>query len=119
MILVRSRRWHRTFVAACLPYLLLSVLVDFVHLHSLMNGTPQVAASQAAPVPGTKHSQPTSPACAVCLWMQAGMGVQPSVSSGPTAVALANALNPLDPPCPARPALLTPDLRGPPVALFS
>ena len=30
---MRSSRWRRGFVAACLPYLLLSVFVDFLHVH--------------------------------------------------------------------------------------
>ncbi len=118
-MLVRSPRRRRTLVAACLPYLLLSVLVDFVHLHPLMvGGAPRVSASEPATAPGT-HQTPTSPRCAVCLWMQAGTGIQPSVSNGPTVVALASAVTPVETPSPSRSTFLSPDLRGPPIAQFS
>lgn len=120
MTLVRSQRWRRTLVAACLPYLLLSVFVDFIHLHPLMGAdAPGIAASARVAGPETRGPVlPDSP-CAVCLWMQAGTGLQPSVSAGPIVVALSNALVPLPVPCPARPALLSPDFRGPPLSLFA
>lgn len=120
MRLVRSRRWRRRLVAACLPYLFLSVFVDFIHLHPLSGGdAPGISASAHVAGPETHTPRlPDSP-CAVCLWMQAGAGLEPSATAGPTAVAVSNDLTPLPVACPARPALLTPDFRGPPPSLFS
>lgn len=120
MIMVCSQRWRRTLVAACLPYLLLSVFVDFIHLHPLLSGdAPRNSVSQHVAGPGTPHPRLPDPTCAVCRWMQAGTGLQASVSAGEAVVALANDLTPLAAPCPARPALLSPDFRGPPLTLFA
>lgn len=120
MTLVRSQRWRRTLVAACLPYLFLSVFVDFIHLHPLLSrDVPQISVSQHVARPEARDSRlPDSP-CAVCRWMQAGTGLQASVSAGPTVVALANDLTPLAAACPARSALLSPNFRGPPLTLFA
>jgi len=120
MTLVRSKRWRRTLVAACLPYLLLSVFVDFIHLHPLLSGTvPQISVSQRVATPAPRNSRLPDSTCAVCQWMRAGTGLQASVAPGPTVVALPNAVTPLATACPPRPALLSPDFRGPPLALFA
>ena len=112
---MRSPRRRRPLVAACLPYVLLSVLAGFVHLHPLQVGvTPLASASEPATAPGHHQTAPASPACAVCMWMQAGTGVQPSISSGPILVELASAPPTFEAFTPLRPALLSPALRGPP-----
>lgn len=102
-------------MAACLPYLLLSVLVDFVHLHPLFDvRAPQISATNhVAPCPTTKgYDAP----CAICQWLRAGTGLQPSVAAGPAVVRLAGDVTAgLAVPC-GSPARLPIAPRGPPAS---
>jgi len=102
-------------VAACLPYLLLSVFVDFVHLHPLLGG----AVTQLSAVPHVAACTPPasrtgdSP-CAICQWLRAGTGLQPSIAISPAIGMLAGTVTlPAAPPR-GSPAPLSVDLRGPP-----
>jgi hypothetical protein len=108
-------RRRKALVAAFLPYLLLSVFVDFVHLHRLING-PMTATSASAhidaPAPGTSKLPETS--CAICQWMRAGTGIQASVAAEQSPVVLAAAFVAVAPVAPDRPDLGSPDFRGPP-----
>src|SRR5512140_1060964 len=81
----RASRLRRTLVAACLPYLLLSVFVNFVHLHPLWNDSaPQISATDhVAPCPPGKTFDSS---CALCQWMRAGTGLQAFVGAGPAVV---------------------------------
>ena len=106
-------------VAAFVPYLLLSMFVDFVHLHRLIAG-PIAAMSQSAhadaTAPGGSKLPDTS--CAICQWQRAGTGMQASVSDDPAPGMLAVVLFTLPSLVPLRPELGTPDFRGPPSSLF-
>jgi hypothetical protein len=115
MRLFRSSHRRRTLVAACLPYLLLSVFVDFVHLHPLISGNiPQISTSQhvsACRTPdGTSHDSP----CAICQWLRNGTSLQASVSAGPAIELLPDTVAPASTNPRGSPAPLTIDLRGPP-----
>jgi len=119
MTLVRSQRWRRALVTACLPYLLLSVFVDFLHLHPLLGGNvPQISVAEHVGTQGPRNSRLPDSTCAVCQWMRAGTGLQTSVAAGPRPVPLRDAVAPPAASCPSRPALLSPDFRGPPLLLF-
>ena len=63
LYLVRSSRWRRGFVAACLPYLLLSVFVDFLHVHPAWGRAGLHVQVAAAPSTLTvpRHSLPSCP----------------------------------------------------------
>lgn len=116
---LRTSRWRRTLVAACLPYLLLSVFVDFVHLHPLLDdgGAPQMSAtSHVAPCPAAKTFD--SP-CAVCQWLRGGTGLQPSIAAGLSVILLPDAVS-LDTTTPrGSPVPLVGSLRGPPSPRFA
>lgn len=105
-------------IAAFLPYLLLSVFVDFVHLHRLIAG-PIAASSLAAHVntelPGGTKLPETS--CAICQWQRAGTGMQTSVTDEPTPGLLATLVLARPSAAPLRPTLGSPDFRGPPLSL--
>jgi len=114
----RSTCRRRLLISAFLPYLLLSVFVDFVHLHPLLQGTiPQISGAQhVAGCTGSATKTTDSP-CAICQWLRAGTGLQASVAVGPSIVLLADQL--AAPVIAARgsPAPLSIDLRGPPSVL--
>lgn len=90
MRLFRSSRWRQALVAACLPYLLLSLFVDFVHLHPLLSGdVPQIVVVHnhhfTTENPASSRNQESQ--CAICQWLKAGTGLQAEAVTGP-AVAL-------------------------------
>lgn len=74
--LLKHSPWRRrVFLAACLPYLLLSVSVEFIHLDRVDRDVPPalhgVRATAAVP---TLHSEPVPApeyACAACTWLRA------------------------------------------------
>jgi hypothetical protein len=115
---LRTSRWRRTLVAACLPYLLLSVFVDFVHLHPLLDdATPQISATNhVAPCPAAKAFD--SP-CAICQWLRAGTGLQPAIEAGPSVGLLPDAVS-LGTTTPrGSPVRLLVSPRGPPFPRFA
>ena len=118
MKVFRSTCRRRLLISAFLPYLLLSVFVDFVHLHPLLQGTiPQISGAQhVAGCTGSPTKTADSP-CAICQWLRAGTGLQASVAVGPSIVLLADQV--AAPVMAARgsPAPLSIDLRGPPSVL--
>ena len=73
--LKQSAWWRRVFLAACLPYLLLSVSVELVHLDRVDRDVPRVlhGVHATAAVP-TLHSEPIPApeySCAACTWLRA------------------------------------------------
>jgi hypothetical protein len=68
-------------VAACLPYVMLAVFVDFVHVHAAPNGgLPSVKFGGPA-VTGTLDPAPqTGSSCPVCLWLRVGPRLPSQVS---------------------------------------
>src|SRR3954470_10199806 len=78
-------RRRKMLVAAFVPYLLLSMFVDFVHLHRLIAG-PRTATSQSAHVKAAEPGGTKLPdtACAICQWQRAGASVQASVTDDPS-----------------------------------
>jgi len=109
-------RRRRALVAAFLPYLLLSLFVDFVHLHRLFTGNMTLLSESqhvAAVTPGQQRL-PDAP-CAICQWLRAGTGLQTSTTAQFTFDTIAAFITPLPSSVPLRPALGAPDFRGPPV----
>ena len=109
-------RRRKALVAAFLPYLLLSVFVDFVHLHRLINGP--VAAAASAHVKDGRGATSNVPdtSCAICQWARAGTGAHtPAVAQHAPALVAATivARSTLSP---SRPDLRTADFRGPPTS---
>lgn len=90
---IRTSRWRRALVAACLPYLVLSVFINFVHLHPLLDdNAPQISATNhVAPCPTGKVFDSS---CALCQWLRAGTGLQPLVAAGPSFVRLPDGVKP-------------------------
>lgn len=115
---LRSLHRRRTFVAACLPYLLLSVFVNFVHLHPLLNESlPQISASQhvaACPTAKAYDSQ-----CAICQWLRAGTGLKAVVAAGPVILLMPGDVPLTGAPPRGSPVRLSIDLRGPPSSRFA
>jgi len=89
MRVFRSSCRRRLLISAFLPYLLLSVFVDFVHLHPLLQGSvPQISAvKHVAGCSGDATRTNDSP-CAICQWLRAGTGMQATVAVGPRIVLL-------------------------------
>ncbi|HTI39930.1 MAG TPA: hypothetical protein VL484_20375 [Vicinamibacterales bacterium] len=120
MKVFRSTCRRRVLIAAFLPYLLLSVFVDFVHLHPLLTGTvPQISAARhVAACTGQPCRRGDSP-CAICQWLRAGTGLQASFAVGPSIVLLAQSVSLPVMQARGSPASLSIDLRGPPSALIA
>jgi hypothetical protein len=111
-------RRRKVLVAAFLPYLLLSVFVDFVHLHRLINGPVAASAASAHLKAGDpSSSKPPETSCAICQWMRAGTGMQTAVSAQHAAPTAARTLVARSTAPASRPEIGTPDFRGPPPAL--
>jgi hypothetical protein len=108
-------RRRRALVSAFLPYLLLSLFVDFVHLHRLIIGgmTPMSTSQQIKAESGETRVPDTQ--CAVCQWLRADTGLQTSTAAQLTfdAIAAPIAARPSIPPL--RSTLGAPDFRGPPL----
>jgi hypothetical protein len=110
-------RRRRALVAAFLPYLLLSLFVDFVHLHRLFTGnmSPLDESQHVTAVSPGQQRLPDAP-CAICQWLRAGTGLQTSTTAQFTFDTIDAAIAPLASSSPLRPILGTPDFRGPPAA---
>ena len=79
--MIRRSVWRRTFVAACLPYVMLAVFVDFVHVHTATNRPLSVASSNGPAIEvAVNDARQTGSPCAVCLWLRAGPRLAPQVS---------------------------------------
>jgi hypothetical protein len=115
----RSRR-RRLLLATFLPYLLLSVFVDFVHLHPLLGGTiPQLSAAQHVAGCTDPARKTTESPCAICQWLRAGTGLQASISVGPAIMLLPDSVSLPVSEARGSPAPLSIDPRGPPSAFFA
>ena len=111
-------RRRKVLVAAFVPYLLLSMFVDFVHLHRLIAG-PMTASSQSAHLKSAEPGGTKLPdtACAICQWQRAGAGVQASVTDDPSPRTIAALVVTLPELVPLRTDVGTADFRGPPSSL--
>lgn len=115
----RTRRWRQIFIAFCLPYVLASVLVDFVHVHPPAAAAPTVAGSAAIAQPSRSAPQPDY-TCTVCVWLRSGLQLTPNttdtLAAGVTATAFVLTPDAVRPDAPiARSELL----RGPPSSLLA
>ncbi len=115
----RSARWRRAFLAASLPYLLVSVLVDFVHVHAPA-GPGASAAERAITLPVQRTVPRADYTCTACLWLRTGLQLVASARARLSAQACTSDFVlpafTVSPDSPAsRPALL----RGPPFASLS
>jgi len=109
-------RRRRALVAAFLPYLLLSLFVDFVHLHRLFTGNMSLlSGSQHVTAVTTGQQRLPDAPCAICQWLRAGTGLQMSTTAQITFATIAVAIAPLPSSVPFRPPLGAPDFRGPPL----
>jgi hypothetical protein len=118
MSLAGFTRRRKALVAAFLPYLLLSVFVDFVHLHRLING-PIGVASASTHVKATQPAGSKLPdtACAVCQWVRAGTGMQTAATASVAPAIVSTTIVARAKTSSSRPDLGSPDFRGPPATL--
>ena len=118
--LIRSSRSRRAFVWSCVPYLLLSVFADFLHVHPLPSpGSAAVGIAQpAVSVPAQPPHRIPDWSCAICQWQRVGPGPQAAtvafaIVSAPALVLPVTAAFPKSPvPHPSA-------FRGPPLQSFS
>ncbi len=96
---MRSRRVRRAVAWSVVPYLLLAVFADFLHVHPIR--VPDRATAgivhRIAQVPGRHPYRVPDAICAICQWHRLGSRLQAATSV-------------------ARIALPAPDLVAPPVA---
>jgi hypothetical protein len=107
---IRNSPWRRAWVAACLPYLLASLFVDFVHVDPPEGNAP---VSMAAP----SAAQPTDgsgPACPTGAWLRLGQSFSTPFSFATTAQAVVRPVALPATICPDSPVPLPRALRGPP-----
>jgi len=112
----QSDRWRRLLVAACLPYLLLSVCAEAIHIERLDAGLPHANSDRqhlAAPVLHSEHARPFP--CTACSWLRTQPKQQArfTVDVGVTADAVDSL--PADPALPDSSGPRTPAGRGPPL----
>ena len=120
MRVFRSSCRRRLLISAFLPYLLLSVFVDFVHLHPLLqDSVPQLSAAKHVAGCTGPVTRTTDSPCAICQWLRAGTGMQASIAIGPSITLLADqvAMSVLQ--VRGSPPLHSIDPRGPPSVLFA
>jgi hypothetical protein len=112
-------RRRKALVAAFLPYLLLSVFVDFVHLHRLING-PVAAASASSHIKDGRGATSNVPdtSCAICQWVRAGTGAHTTAVAQHAPARVAATIVARSTLSPSRPDLRTADFRGPPSTFF-
>jgi hypothetical protein len=109
-------RRRRALVAAFLPYLLLSLFVDFVHLHRLIiGGMAPVSTSQQIKAVTSGETRVPDASCAICQWLRAGTGLQTFTATQLAFDTIAAPIAALPASVPLRPALGAPDFRGPPL----
>ncbi len=120
---MRSSRWRRGFVAACLPYLLLSVFVDFLHVHPAWGRAGlhvQVAgAPSTLTVPASQSAQLPDYSCAVCQWLRMGTRLQASVTVATALGMLPAVVYAAQTEAPESPVPHPPAFRGPPRPFFA
>lgn len=114
----RSVRWRQALVAACLPYLLLSVVVDFVHVHGQVSTSVYAPGEAALTARGDPAHQPDRP-CTVCLWLRSGLQLTSNTPTALTAeTATSDLVLPADAVWPDSPTPRPAPLRGPPSSLL-
>ena len=92
--LVRSSRLRRAFVWSCVPYLLLALFADVLHVHPLPS-TDSAVVGGVHRIVNTSTERPyriPDATCAICQWQRLGPRLQSATSvnstmlSGPTLV---------------------------------
>jgi hypothetical protein len=113
----RTPRSRRTLAAACLPYVLVSIFVEFLHVDPQFRArVAPVAVGEASAV--ASRTSRTDDACPTCLWLRIGVRLGSRVlSPNPTVVVSAEiATPPAD--WPDSPVQHPTALRGPPAPVF-
>ncbi len=115
--LARTPHSRRAFAAACIPYLLASIFVEFLHVDPQVRaGVPTFVVGQAS-VGVSEPSRPTD-ACPACLWLRIGVRLDSRVlSADPTRVVSAEVETLADDWSDSPVQLLT-TLRGPPTPVL-
>jgi hypothetical protein len=118
--LARLPRFRQAVFAACLPYLLVSVFVDFVHVHAPVRMAVSAQAGESAiGGPGERPAPPRDYTCTACLWLRTGLQL---VSNAPARLssqaATSAALLLPSAMWPDGPAVSPALLRGPPPSLL-
>lgn len=118
--LIRSSRFRLTFVWCCVPYLLLSVFADFVHVHPLLNPGSRVVGitSEAVSAPAQPLHRNPDWSCAICQWQRVGPGSQAATVAA-AIVAAPTRILPVIAAFPKSPVPHPSAFRGPPSLSFS
>jgi hypothetical protein len=120
MKVFRSSCRRRLLITAFLPYLLLSVFVDFVHLHPLLQGSvPQISAVKHVAGCTSPASRTADSPCAICQWLRSGTGLHTSIAVGSSIIALPEQLSLSVVQVRGSPHPRAIDPRGPPSLLFA
>ena len=70
--LSRSRRWRQAFFAACLPYILVSILVESLHVAPKPGGSDVIGGSAISLAAGLPRSATEPYSCPACAWQRVG-----------------------------------------------
>ena len=120
MKVFRSSCRRRLLISAFLPYLLLSVFVDFLHLHPLLQGSvPQISAVKHVAGCTGPATRTTDSPCAICQWLRAGTGMQTSVAVRASITLLPDQVSLSVVQVRGSPIPRSIDSRGPPSSLFA
>lgn len=87
-LFARSTRWRQFFFAACLPYIVLSVVVELFHTSPAGRVEPAwtfvsraASTGGAAPTSGPcMHAAVGDDSCAACNWLRVGRRLESAVS---------------------------------------
>jgi hypothetical protein len=115
---LRSSRWRRAFIAACLPYLFLSVFVDSLHADPPWIGGGAPIGAYAGIAPDADAAPLPAAPCVICQWLRTGTGLHVPLTLWPTDVPLHSAVALAPTAKPDRPAPLSPDFCGPPLPVL-
>ncbi|MGE5243299.1 MAG: hypothetical protein ACM3SQ_03630 [Betaproteobacteria bacterium] len=107
-------RWRRAFFAACLPYLLLAIFVDFFHadrpdgVPAPLSAVVRVAAAPDGPAAAPDY------ACPVCAWLRIGPSIETPFSLATCTDVVSRMIVPALAGAPDCPVPLPSLFRGPP-----
>jgi hypothetical protein len=92
-LFARSQPWRRLFFAACLPYIVVSVLVESLHVSTAPRQEPVAFAQVAAPDGTLRIAAPSGPCmhaaqaddgCPACSWLRLGRRLESGIALVPT-----------------------------------
>jgi hypothetical protein len=114
--LARHPRWKRVLAAASLPYVVVSLCVDIIHVHGRdgRQSSAAVRAEQSLEA-ATQVTKGSDYSCPACVWLRVHSRLGPRVSTGTATRTAPSAVEVAAPQWPDAPTPPSTAVRGPPL----